>query len=106
MGDTFTDLIYDDTAEPLIRARFPHVVVEDGRDLIHEDRIQITLPEADRIAFIKDAIRQGYYKVSLLIGLLQCDDRSGYLRVALDELKAETAARSRNGGSVEEVKDE
>jgi hypothetical protein len=68
--DTFSDLIYDTAPLPLIRAAFPHVVVKDASDYIHEDRVEIVLPVADRRAFFRHAILNGYTDLSLSIQLL------------------------------------
>jgi len=63
--DNMIELVYDSTAVPAIREKFPHVVVEDASDPVHENRVQITLPDTDKHTFYKDAIVHGYSDVCL-----------------------------------------
>lgn len=71
------DYIYDNATVPVIRNKFPHVKVEDASDFSHPDRVEITLPDADRDEFYKLAIKDGYSDVSITfqILLLQKDGR-------------------------------
>lgn len=87
------ELVYDNAAVPIIRERFPHVRVEDASDMIHEGRVEVHLPDADRDAFYKHAIREGYCSVCLGFGL-KMRDPEGLKEIQrwLDEVKAEDKA--------------
>lgn len=67
------ELVYDGAAGPIIRERFPHVKIEDASDYIHEGRIQVELPDADRDAFYKHAIVEGYCEVCLGFKMMMYD---------------------------------
>jgi len=59
------ELLYDVKALPLVKERFPHVKVTDASDSIHEDRVELELPDEDKEALYKDAMVNGYYTVLL-----------------------------------------
>lgn len=89
------DLIYDNAAAPAIMEKFPHAKIDDASDFIHEDRIQITLPDEDREAYFKHAITDGYCEVSLgFQSLLRDDNGIKEVQKWLAELKAERESGS------------
>lgn len=88
------ELVYNAAAGPAIQKRFPHAQIEDASDDIHESRIQIVLPDADRDAFYKHALREGYYEACMGFQLMMRGDASDkeQIRKWLDEVKAEPSA--------------
>lgn len=89
------DLIYDNAAAPAIVEKFPHARIEDASDFIHEDRIQVTLPDEDREAYFKHAIRDGYCEVSLgFQSLLRDENGIKEVQKWLADLKAERESGS------------
>lgn len=90
-ASTFTDLIYDDGAVSRLMESFPHAIVTDASDYIHEERVEVTLPITDRSNYLKDAIRGGYAECSLTVQMLILNDVGGELRQVLDELENERA---------------
>lgn len=87
------ELVYDKAAWEVIKQRFPNAQMEDASDEIHESRIQVILPDADRDAFYKHAIREGYYEVCFGFQIMARDEK-GYAQIKkwIEELKAEKAA--------------
>lgn len=70
-----TDLIYDEKAMPAIKARFPHAMLMDASDEVHEGRFQVVLPDGDRDAFYKHLMREGDWQASLHFGLMMVGGR-------------------------------
>jgi hypothetical protein len=86
------ELVYDGAAAVEIRKQFPHVKIEDASDFIHEGRIQVELPDADRDAFYKHSMREGYCEVCLGFKLMMMSGEAKdkeYIHRLLAELKAE-----------------
>jgi hypothetical protein len=84
------ELVYDAAAGPLILTRFPHAKIEDAHDSIHESRIQVTLPDEDKDAFFKHAMKEGYYEVCLGFQMMMMDhDGLAKINQWLRELKDE-----------------
>lgn len=59
------DLLYDDAALPVIRKKYPDLVVKDARDYIHPDRVEIEIPDVTNEEFYKFAIEEGFASVLL-----------------------------------------
>lgn len=94
------DLIYDNAAAPAIMEKFPHAKIDDASDFIHEDRIQVTLPDEDREAYFKHSIRDGYCEVSLgFQSLLRDENGIKEIQKWLADLKAERASAGGNTGT-------
>jgi hypothetical protein len=86
------EFVYDSAAEPIIRERFPYAQIEDASDYIHENRIQVSLPDADRDAFYKHAIREGYCDVCLGFQvMIRTPEGRKDIERCVAELKAEKA---------------
>ena len=47
------DLIYGASARDGVLAAFPHAVVHDESDWIHDSRISVRLPDEDRECYLK-----------------------------------------------------
>lgn len=88
------ELVYDGEAAPVIRARFPEARIEDASDYIHESRIEVHLPDEQRAAFYKHAIREGYSEVCLGFQIMMKGSKEELdeIRGWLAELKAEREA--------------
>ena len=94
------DLIYDKAAAPAIREKFPHVKIEDASDFIHEDRIQVELPDTDREAYFKHGIRDGYSEVSLGFQLLLREEEGQKeIKRWIADLKAEREGKPAPSGT-------
>jgi hypothetical protein len=93
------DVIYDEAVKPIIHERFPGAVFTDASDEIHEGRFEVILPDEERDAYFKHAIREGYYTVSLGFQvMMQCgsDEAKETIERWLRELKAEAAVSQGN----------
>jgi len=66
----FMDLVYDARAAKAICQRFPHAKIADASDYLHEDRIEVILPECDEDAYLSEAMRDGFYIASLTFQLM------------------------------------
>jgi hypothetical protein len=72
---TFFDLIYHDNptavveSQIAIRKQFPNARFEDANDDIHRHRYGVTLPDDEREAYIRHAMREGFALCSLHINL-------------------------------------
>jgi hypothetical protein len=60
------DALYDDAAVPVIKEKYPNLVVEDARDGFHPDRVRIELSGVTNGEFYKFAIKEGFSGVLLL----------------------------------------
>lgn len=58
-----SDLLYDCAAVPVIRKQYPDLVVEDARDMMHPDRVKISISGLTNEEFYKFAIREGFANV-------------------------------------------
>ncbi len=93
------DLLYDDAALPVIKEAFPHVKVEDAKDEVHEDRVQIELPDEDKDSFYKHSIRKGYCQLLLNFELMRLGTKPEDLDTIkrwLSELDAEKSQKTGN----------
>jgi len=57
--------IYDARAFSEIKKRWDQATYEDARDMIHTDRIVVTIPGVTYREFYKHALDKGYHSVSL-----------------------------------------
>ena len=61
------DLIYGASARDGVLAAFPHAVVHDESDWIHDSRISVRLPDEDRECYLKWVIKGGWGNHSFII---------------------------------------
>jgi hypothetical protein len=92
------DLIYHENptdvveSQIAIRKVFPHARFEDASDDVHPHRYGVTLPDEQREAYIKHAMREGFALCSLHIHLgLRIDQKE--MDRLFNEVKAEEAEK-------------
>lgn len=51
--------------ETLIRDRFPHCVIKDARDSVHENRFSVELPDDEKLSFYEFSIREKFFDLCL-----------------------------------------
>lgn len=61
------DLIYDEAAEPDLRAAFPNAQFADASDFLHEGRFSIRLPDEAMEEYLKVLILKGWAADSITV---------------------------------------
>jgi hypothetical protein len=97
--ETFSDLIYLENYADYQRCQaeileaFPQAKFQDASDYIHEYRFEVTLPVSDEEAFFKLAIRKGFARCSLKVGLRMYGGDLDLMRL-IEEVRAEQEGSS------------
>ena len=74
------DLIYCgyeqyDECKKELQEGFPGCAIEDASDDIHEGRLQIEVPDERRKELLMFLLENGYYNISLKLGLMSRDEK-------------------------------
>ena len=59
------ELVYNNSAAPLIRKEFPKAIMKDASDEMHPDRISVKIPGTTVREFYEHALEEGYALIVL-----------------------------------------
>lgn len=92
------DLLYTNEGWGGVVKAFPHAKVCDASDDIHDERMQVDLPDADKDAYLKWAIKNGFGPISLMVQfMMHTNEGLTLLKKVIDEIEAEEATAFSSG---------